>query len=674
MKFTILTLSACATLSSPVFAADVTPTVPLGPPVIVSNPWEGFYVGGHVGYAFGTSSYESNPPGSPASGSVGLYGEDVNGEFGPLYGGLQAGYNHVTPSGLMFGFEADFSFPDQMKSNLPLTFSAAGPSVINDNIEIFGSLRGRIGHAFGDWLIYGAGGFAYDRDLATSTDAAGDVDSVYFWRSGWTVGGGVEVRLTPEWSAKLEYSFLDFARAGVYFPVAGERYDSNLTLQTIQLGLNYRFADDPAAPAPNTGILPNLNDWSIHGQSTIIGMSNAPFPAAYSGKNSLFPGYQTVETVSLDGYLGYKAFEGTEFYFNPEPFQGFGLSQTHGLAGFPSIEAQKAGFDYPHYYTARLFLRQIFGLGGEQEDLPDGPDQVGDKADISRVTFTFGKISIPDIFDNNTYAHDGRSSFMNWALNDAGAFDYVADQKGYTWGAALELNQKDWALRAGYFLEPDVPNGNNFDTRIFERGQSILEFEDRFTLFGAPAKFRLTGWETQCYCGSFAATITNPFLVNPALDGGTPDIAATRKTRSEFGFIGNFEEAVSDDLGLFARLSWQSGQTEIVAWTDIDESASFGGVLKGTSWGRPADRVGLAGIVNGLSGNYQAFLGIGGLGINIGDGQLSYRPEEIIEAYYSVGLTDWATMTFDYQFVANPGDNFVRGPVSIGAARLHVQF
>jgi high affinity Mn2+ porin len=672
MKFTILTLAACATLTGPVFAAGVTPTVPPGPPVFVSNPWEGFYVGGHAGYAFGTSSYESNPPGVPASGSVGLYGED--GQFGPLFGGLQAGYNHVTPSRLMFGFEADFSFPDEMKSNLPLTFPPAGPSVINDKLEIFGSLRGRIGYGFGDWLFYGAGGFAYDRDLVTSTDAAGDVDSIFFWRPGWTAGAGVEVRLTPNWSAKLEYAFLDLARAGIFFPIAAERYDSNLTLQTASLGLNYRFSDDTVAPGTTGGILPDMNNVSIHAQSTIIGQGNVPFPAAYSGANSLFPGYQVRETFSITGFLGYKAFEGTEFYFNPEPFQGFGLSGTHGLAGFPNLEAQKAGFDFPHYNTSRLFLRKVFGLGGEQEDLPDGPNQVGEKVDVSRVTFTFGKLAIPDIFDNNAYAHDGRTQFMNWVLNDAGAFDYVADQKGYTWGTALELNQKDWALRSGYFLEPDVPNGNNFDTRIFQRGQYILEFEDRYMLFGTPGKFRLTGWETQCYCGSFAATITNPFLVNPALDGGTPDIAATRKTRSEFGFIANLEQTVSDDLGLFARLSWQSGQTEIVAWTDVDESISFGGVLKGTSWERPNDRVGLAGVVNGLSGNYQAFLGIGGLGINIGDGALSYRPEEILETYYSVGLTDWATLTFDYQFVANPGDNLVRGPVSIGAVRLHVQF
>lgn len=96
--------------------------------------------------------------------------------------------------------------------------------------------------------------------------------------------------------------------------------------------------------------------------------------------------------------------------------------------------------------------------------------------------------------------------------------------------------------------------------------------------------------------------------------------------------------------------------------------------MTGTSWGRPLDKVGLATAINGISGNYQKFLSIGGLGVNIGDGALSYRPESIVETYYSVGLTENAFLTADYQFVANPGYNYVRGPVSIGSVRLHVQF
>jgi high affinity Mn2+ porin len=298
---------------------------------------------------------------------------------------------------------------------------------------------------------------------------------------------------------------------------------------------------------------------------------------------------------------------------------------------------------------------------------------VAAKEDISRLTFTFGKLAVGDIFDNNTYSHDGRVSFMNWALVDAGAFNYSADQQGYAWGTALELNQKEWAVRAGYFLVPDVSNGENWDTRIGRRGQAILEAQHNFSLFGMDGIVRVTAFENQFYAGSFAATLSNPYLSNPLYDGGTPNIVATRETRSQYGIVGNAELAVTPDLGLFARVGWWNGQSEII-YTDIDGSASFGGVLKGTAWGRPNDRVGLAGAISEITSSYQAFLADGGLGVNIGDGALSYRPEEIIETYYSVALANWVAMTFDYQFVANPGYNLARGPVSLFAVRLHVDF
>jgi high affinity Mn2+ porin len=120
-----------------------------------------------------------------------------------------------------------------------------------------------------------------------------------------------------------------------------------------------------------------------------------------------------------------------------------------------------------------------------------------------------------------------------------------------------------------------------------QRGQFILEFEDRYALFGTPGKFRLTGGESRCYCGSFGATLANPFLSDPEFNPGPPNIAATRETRSEFGFYGNFEQTVTDDLGLFARLSWRTGQTEIMSWTDIDESASFGGANEDSFFTQP---------------------------------------------------------------------------------------
>jgi len=657
---------ALSTVSA-AFAAD--PNTPSA--AAAQNPWDGLYVGAQLGYSFGTSAYHTGPAASPGSGLVGIIGED--GQFGPAFGGYQVGYNHVLPSGLLLGAEASFAFPDSLQGNLPVTYGAGGSALVNDSIAIFGALRGRVGYAASDWLFYGTGGFAYDHDHATSTDAAGNVGGAYFWRTGWTVGAGAELRLTPNWSANLEYAFSNFARASAYFPASGEHYNSGLTLQNIRLGLNYHLTDGDA-PTKGFGVISNTDQWSLHGQTTFIGMANAPFQAAYSGPSSLPTSFQARDTFSVTGYLGYKPWEGTEFYFNPEPFQGFGLSSTHGIAGFPNNEAQKAGYDFPHYYTARVFVRETFGLGGEQEDLADGQNQVAGKADISRVTVTLGKLAIPDIFDNNAYAHDARSSFMNYALVDAGSFDYAGDQKGYSWGAVVELNQKDWAIRVGSFLSADSPNANGYDTRVFEHGQYLVETENRFTVFGSQAKLRLTAWNSQCFCGGFAATLADPALSNPTLDPNAPDVAATRKTRSEFGFIGNYEQTFSDDFGMFARLSWQNGQTEIMQFADIDESASIGGVLKGSSWGRPDDRIGLAGVVNGLSKNYQAFLNAGGQGIAIGDGALDYRPEQIVEAYYSIAVASWATLTFDYQFVANPADNAARGPVSIGAVRLHAQF
>jgi high affinity Mn2+ porin len=117
-----------------------------------------------------------------------------------------------------------------------------------------------------------------------------------------------------------------------------------------------------------------------------------------------------------------------------------------------------------------------------------------------------------------------------------------------------------------------------------------------------------------------------------------------------------------------------SDSSKVVGWTDCDRSLSFGTVLKGTAWGRPDDRIGIGGVVEGLSPIARAYFAAGGLGILIGDGQLNYRPEQILEIFYAFSVNKWATMSFDYQFVDNPGYNADRGPVSIFSGRLHAQF
>ena len=177
------------------------------------------------------------------------------------------------------------------------------------------------------------------------------------------------------------------------------------------------------------------------------------------------------------------------------------------------------------------------------------------------------------------------------------------------------------------------------------------------------------GWANIANMGSYADA-----LAMPVSTPNYPDITQTRQQRTNYGFVVNMEQAITSDLGIFSRASWSPGLVEIIGWTDCDESFSFGTVLKGSAWGRPNDKIGAGGVVEGLSPIARAYFAAGGLGILIGDGQLNYRPERIFEAYYAYSLNKWATLTFDYQFIDNPGYNADRGPVSVFSGRLHAQF
>src|SRR4051794_8480397 len=185
---------------------------------------------------------------------------------------------------------------------------------------------------------------------------------------------------------------------------------------------------DAGAPPADTV---EAKDWSLHGQLTGIYQGNLRFASPYQGPNSLDPGNRWRETVSATAYLGRRLWDGAEFYFNPEANQGFGLSGTRGLAGFSNGEAQKAGFDTPKPNVARLFLRQTFGFGGEEEAVEDDLNKMAGMQDVARLQVTLGKFAVSDIFDDNKYAHDPRTTFFNWSIWEAAAWDYPADQKGY---------------------------------------------------------------------------------------------------------------------------------------------------------------------------------------------------------------------------------------------------
>jgi high affinity Mn2+ porin len=148
-----------------------------------------------------------------------------------------------------------------------------------------------------------------------------------------------------------------------------------------------------------------------------------------------------------------------------------------------------------------------------------------------------------------------------------------------------------------------------------------------------------------------------------------------RSYRGRLGAYLDLEQELGQDVGIYARAGKDQGNVEPYEFTDIDRTVGAGLSLQGTRWGRAGDTIGLAGILNGISADRERYLNAGGLGILIGDGKLiNSGPEEILETYYSLGVVKPLHLTFDYQYVTNPGYNRDRGPVSVFSARVHAQF
>jgi high affinity Mn2+ porin len=422
----------------------------------------------------------------------------------------------------------------------------------------------------------------------------------------------------------------------------------------------------PVQPGKDTPAEPQEQRWSLHVQNTEVVQGDAGFPAKYSGPDSLNSAGETKESVSLDLMVGVRLWSGAEFHADGIMWQGFGLSNAVGAAGFPNGEAFRLGTKAPNENLCRVFIRQTIGLGGEQEPAPDDPLHLAGKQDISRITLTIGRMSAKDIFDNNAYANDPRTQFLNWSLLANGAWDFPADSLGFISGLVIELNQPVWTLRYGMFQVPRVENGVALDPHYLEAWSMVTEGERRFSIYDHPGVIRLLGFLSQSHQGSFEDALDSP--VRPA------DAVESTTYRKKFGFGINLEQEIAKDVGVFARLGWNDGKTEAWCFTDVNRTASLGVSVKGSRWGRPDDTFGLAGVINALSSSAARFFAAGGTGILVGDGTLTYGTERILEAYYDAKIWKSVHLAFDYQFITNPAYNQDRGPVSVFGGRLHWEF
>ena len=684
-KLARVTWTAAFLAAAPAMAAEMPMPVkaPWQVPVVQAYDWTGLYVGGHSGYAGGRSNWSSPPD---LSSSLGLFqSSDIFTGSGSYFGGLQIGYDYMLPSRVVLGAQLDVSFPGFPRNDISLggisIFSTPeiGLASYSENVLHFGTLRARVGYAPDNWLVYATGGFAWTYDQLTLTQLADDttIDSPFLWRLGWAAGGGIEYAFAPNWTANVEYLFTKYGNSSVMFPNAGLQFTSDFSLQQVRAGLNYRFGGGGTnANGGSTGLpTPAMDLVNFHGQSTFVWQGYPAIRSPYTGPFSLPGSGLGRETFDTTLFAGIRLWQGAELWISPEIDQGFGFADTHGAAGFPSGEFYKLGSSYPYVRMHRGFLRQTIDLGGEVEKVDADISQFAGTRTANRLVLTIGKFAIVDIFDTNRYANSPKTDFLNWSLINAGTFDYAGDGWGYTYGAAAEWYQNSWTLRAGIFdlsatpAGGNSPNGGVLDS-TFQQYALVAEIEKRYELWGQPGKFKVTGFLNRGRAGKFQDAITLAQVT-----GDPADITAVRRYTGRPGVSMNLEQQISDTVGVFARAGWADGKVEPWDFTDIDRTVAGGVSINGKNWGRPDDTVGIAGVVNNISGVHRAYFNAGGLGILIGDGQLPNPGlEKIFETYYSYALSRDTRLSFDYQFIANPAYNTDRGPVNTFAGRFHAQF
>ena len=317
-------------------------------------------------------------------------------------------------------------------------------------------------------------------------------------------------------------------------------------------------------------------------------------------------------------------------------------------------------------------MRQVFAIGPETDPDEDDLNQLAGPRPRRYVALNLGKMSVADFFDQNSYSHDPRTQFMNWSLMSAGAWDYAANTRGYTVGGVLEYVTPDFALRFGSTLLPTYANGPLLDYRYGKAHAETLELTKTYRLARHQGTVRVLGFRNVAPMATYRSAVALGRATNQQ-----PDLETVRRDgHTKMGFGVNAEQEISQNVGLFARVSYNDGHNETWAFTEIDHSASLGVVSTGARWQRPDDRLGAAVVVNGISPAHQAYLAAGGYGFIIGDGALNYGLEKIAEVYYSIDLHRYhAAISPDYQFILNPAYNKDRsGPVHVAAVRLHVEF
>ncbi len=437
-------------------------------------------------------------------------------------------------------------------------------------------------------------------------------------------------------------------------------------------------ANDPASSsdteADPEAMLPHVKDtrfW-LSGQMNFIFQAHPDFHALYSGPNSLSPRYEKATSRVMTLYTGVRLNDSTELLVDVEEAGGAALSTGLGLAGNTDLDIVRNPSLSKAPYLGRAMIHKVFALSKDKIENPRSFLSLFDELPRRRLEVRFGKFSMPDFLDLNSVGSDTHLQFSNWSVDDNGAWDYAADTRGYTVGAVVDYEDRNWGFRFAEGLMPKVANGIDLVWRPWQVHAENWEYELRHGVIPKKAGIvRVLAFTNYANMGIYRDAVAQ-FEQGVVV---TPDITnhPWRITR-KYGFGVNLEQNLTRNVTAFARWGWDNGKTESFAYTEIDSTFAGGVRVNGAQWHRKQDRAGIAFVSNGIKKDHQLYLADGGSGFLLGDGKLNYGRENIVESYYTAHVWRGIYLAPAVQYIVDPGYNRDRGPVIVPSMRAHLEF
>jgi high affinity Mn2+ porin len=312
--------------------------------------------------------------------------------------------------------------------------------------------------------------------------------------------------------------------------------------------------------------------WVLSGQANIIFQAHGPFHSPYEGTNSLLSRGEYKASLLGTLYTGFQLNPNpryaTDALLDVEAAGGRGISEALGLAGFTNLDVVRNPSLGSKPYLAQYMIHQVFGFSDQLVDSQRSTTSLATRLPIRRLELFLGRMGLPDFFDTNAIGTDSHLQFLNWSVDNNGAWDYAANTRGYSDAAVLQYTDHDFVAMYGLAAMPVIANGIDLQYQLRQGSGQNVEFDlNKSAVPGRKGAIRLLGFVNHANMGDYRQQ-------NQAFLAGLtpkPDITAHTFTDSmKYGVGLNFEQELNDVLRVYGRFGWNEGQHESFAYTEID--------------------------------------------------------------------------------------------------------